>query len=122
MHRSAVAYKRVFVESAPPARVLDELYVRLLRDIEEARASIERRDIVTKARSINHALAILTELRAALDARTSEQLCTGLDRLYDFAAARIIAGSNQLAVQPLDEATRILTQLRDAFRLATEVR
>ncbi|MCC7381339.1 MAG: flagellar protein FliS [Deltaproteobacteria bacterium] len=122
MHRSAVAYKRVFVDSAPPARVLDELFGRLLADIEEARASIERRDIVTKARSINHALAILTELRAALDARTSEQLCAGLDRLYDFSAARIIAGSSELAVQPLDEATRVLAQLRDAFRLASEAK
>ena len=42
---AAIAYKKVFLDSAPPTRVLDELYGRLLLDLEQAKEGIIRKDI-----------------------------------------------------------------------------
>ncbi|RMH40729.1 MAG: flagellar protein FliS [Deltaproteobacteria bacterium] len=118
--RIAKQYKKIHVGSASPARVLDEVYGRLLRDLADARAAIEARDVLAKQRATDHALRILTELIAALEPDRAPELCANLERLYDFAHARIVAASRDMDAAPLGEAERIIETLRDAFRTAAE--
>lgn len=112
---AANAYRRVHLESASPARLLDELFVRLLADLDEARRAIGAGDVAAKGVAVTHGLAILAELRAALDPEAAPELCQNLGRLYDFATERLTEANVRIQASPLIEARRVLAVLRDAF-------
>jgi flagellar protein FliS len=116
--RAANAYRRVDLESAPKTQILERLYDRFLADLVTARDAIERRDVKTKAAALDHALQIVVELKAALDFSASPELCANLDALYDFVTDRVMSASATLTVAPLDQATRVMSELGDAFRTA----
>ena len=114
--RAANAYRRVDLESAPKTQIVERLFDRCVRDIADARAAIAARDIHTKATALDHALQIVVELKASLDVAAAPELCANLAALYDFVADRLITANTTLALPPLDQATRVMTELGEAFR------
>lgn len=117
MHaRAANAYRRVDLESAPKTQILERLFDRCVSDIASARAAIEAKDIHKKAAAIDHALQIVVELKASLDVAAAPELCANLAALYDFVTQRLSEANSTLAMPPLDQATRIMTELGAAFR------
>ena len=116
--RAVRSYQKVHLESASPARLLDELYQRLLRDIGQADDAIRARDAAKKGEAIVHALAIVAELRAALDHRAAPELTAQLDALYDFASARLTRANLYWDAGALAEVAPVVITLRDAFREA----
>jgi flagellar protein FliS len=116
--RAANAYRRVDLESAPKTQILERLFDRCLADITAARAAIEARDVKTKAQMLDHALQIVVELKASLDPGSAQVLCENLSALYDFVTERLVSASVTLTVAPLDQATRVMRELGEAFRAA----
>jgi flagellar protein FliS len=116
--RAANVYRRVDLESAPKTQIVERLFDRCVRDIAAARTAIEARDIHKKAAAIDHALQIVVELKAALDVAAAPELCANLGALYDFVSERLIEANTRLVLPPLDQATRVMTELGDAFRKA----
>jgi flagellar protein FliS len=114
--RAANAYKRVDLESAPKSQILDRLFERFQRDLDDARRAIAGKDIKAKAASIDHALQIVAELRAALDHATAPELCANLAALYEFVMERLTRASVSLQLPPLDEAAGVMAEIGDAFR------
>jgi flagellar biosynthetic protein FliS len=119
-HRSAAVYRRVFVESAPPARLLDELMARLVRDLGEAADAAQRNDPRARGAAAGHALAIVGELVAALDPRAAPELCQELSRLYDFALVEITQAGAHNDAAALRRIAAIFAELGSAFRTAAE--
>jgi len=119
MHnRAANAYRRVYLESATPTRMLDELYARLLRDCARARAAILARDATGKGREIAHALQILEVLGSSLDGSAAPELVARIAALYRFCGDRLTAASVAFDAAPLAEVERIVTTLRESFAAA----
>ena len=116
--RAANAYRQVDLESAPKTQILERLFDRCLADIATARQAIEDRDVKTKAQALDHALRIVVELKASLDATAAPALCENLTALYDFVTDRLVSASLTLTLPPLDQATRVMTELGEAFRAA----
>ncbi|MFT3694215.1 MAG: flagellar export chaperone FliS [Kofleriaceae bacterium] len=115
---AATAYKTVDLESAPKTQIVERLYERFARDVEEARMAIGSKDIHGKARALDHAIRIATELRAALDHAAAPALCANLDALYEFVIGRLSECNSSLQTKPLDQAAKIMAELGDAFRIA----
>ena len=116
--RAANAYRRVDLESAPKTQILERLFDRCLADIAVAREAIEARDVKKKAQALDHALQIVVELRASLDPTAAPALCENLAALYDFVTERLVSASLTLTLPPLDQATRVIRELGEAFRAA----
>lgn len=116
--RAANAYRRVDLESAPKTQILERLFDRCVADIAAARAAIEERDVKKKAQALDHALQIVVELKASLDPAAAPALCEHLAALYDFVTDRLVSASLTLTLPPLDQATRVMTELGEAFRTA----
>jgi flagellar protein FliS len=117
MHaRAANAYRRVDLESAPKTQILERLFDRCVKDIADAREAIAAKDIHKKAAALDHALRIVVELKASLDVASAPELCANLAALYDFVAERLSQANASLEASPLDQATRIITELAAAFR------
>ena len=116
--RAANAYRQVDLESAPKTQILERLFDRCLADIAAARQAIEQRDVKAKAQALDHALRIVVELKASLDVNAAPALCENLFALYDFVTDRLVSASLTLTLQPLDQATRVMNELGEAFRAA----
>ena len=114
--RAANAYRRVDLESAPKTQIVERLFARFLIDLIDAKAAIVAKDIKAKAAAIDHALRIVIELKASLDPSVAPELCANLAALYDFVITKLGEANATLAVPPLDQATRVMTELGDAFR------
>jgi flagellar biosynthetic protein FliS len=120
--RALRAYKTVSVESAPPSKVLDELLGRMLRDIRDARACIVARDIVGRATAVDHALAIVGELAAAVDHDAAPELGDNLSRLWDFVGMQLSLASVNNDAAPLAEVEQIVDTLQASFAEAGQLR
>jgi flagellar protein FliS len=116
--RAARSYQNVYLESASPAKLLDMLYERLLRDIREAAAAITVKNVAAKGEAISHALAIVGELAAALDHKLAPELCARLFGLYDFVTSRLTRANLYNDAKALAECEPIITTLRESFREA----
>jgi flagellar biosynthetic protein FliS len=78
----------------------------------------ELADIKKKAQALDHALQIVVELKASLDPTAAPKLCENLAALYDFVTERLVSASVSLTLPPLDQATRVMRELGEAFRAA----
>jgi flagellar protein FliS len=114
--RAANAYRRVDLESAPKTQILERLFDRCLADIVAARAAIEAKDVKKKAAALDHALQIVGELKASLDINAAPELCANLLALYDFVTEKLMEANLALTFPPLDQATRVMSELGEAFR------
>ena len=113
--RAAAAYQKASLETSP-IRILDALLGRLLQDIEDARLAIESKDLKGKNKAIDHALAIVGELKLALDRRHAPELCDQLEGLYGFVEDRLLMGSVRLDAKAVAEAGPIVQTIKDAFK------
>ena len=114
-HRAARHYLKVQLESAPPQRLLLEVFRRLGRDLEDVRQCLSARDIPGKARAVDHALALLGQLEGALDHAAAPGLCRNLATVYAFCKSRLLLASIQLDAAPLYEIEQALGPIREAF-------
>ncbi|MCA9674403.1 MAG: flagellar protein FliS [Kofleriaceae bacterium] len=116
--RAIRTYQTVADESAPPARLLDELLARLARDCRDARAALLAGDLAGKGRAIGHALAIIGELAASLDHDAAPALAGNLAALWDYASTRLLAGSADRDAAAVTDVERLVEDLRAAFATA----
>jgi flagellar protein FliS len=115
MSRGASAYRRVDLESAPKYQIVDRLYARFARDVEDARAALAAKDIHAKHKAIDHAIQIATNLKMALDFQAAPELCGNLHALYDFVVTLLSQCNSSLQTKPLDQAAKIMAELAEAF-------
>jgi len=116
--RGAQAYKNVYLESASPVRLIEEMYARLMRDIADGRAAMQARNPGARGEALGHALDIVGALNAALDRRLAPDLCAQLGSLYDFVIAQLTKANMHDDVRALAEAEQVAVTLRDAFQKA----
>jgi flagellar protein FliS len=120
MHaRKIIAYKKTFVDSASPARLLDELYTRLLADLDDIGAALEARDVKRRGEALHHAMRIVEELALALDHDRAPELAENLERLYEFVTHALTQTHLSQKPEPLASARRVVVELREAYRQVT---
>lgn len=119
MLQNAVAqYKKVQTATISPGELLLALYDGLFRFLNEAKSCLERGDY-TAARHFNSkSYAIISELSIALDAEVAPELCANLAALYGFCLDRLRGANRSGQVQPIEDVIRVLTPMREAWRLA----
>jgi len=118
--RSGAVYARVAVESgvqgADPHGLILMLFEGALVSIERARGAMLARDARVKGESVSRAIQIVEQgLRASLDDSTGGDLAHQLRALYDYILERLLLASARNDPAGLDEAARLLGQLRQAW-------
>jgi flagellar secretion chaperone FliS len=113
--RAANRYRETEAQSRTPVELVVMLYDGALRFIDVAGASIERNDIEARGRAIARALDILSELRSTLDHEKGGDIAESLERLYAYITGRLVDASAKRDTRPLQEATTLLTTLRDGW-------
>jgi flagellar protein FliS len=118
LESAAARYTQVRDATATPGELLLALYDGIFRFLNGARACIEKNQRGRARELLSKASAIISELYIALDHAVAAELCGNLARVYDFCLDRIrLASRNSDAVR-VDEVIRVLTPLREAWRIA----
>jgi flagellar protein FliS len=107
MHQSEI-YKQVAVQTSSPTGLVVMLYEGAIRNLREAADAIRKKDLVRKRQTIDRAVAILQHLQSTLDRERGEAIAADLDQLYTYIISRVLQGSTQLEVEPLEEAAKLL--------------
>jgi flagellar protein FliS len=118
---AAQAYARVAVEtgvgSADPRRLLVMLYDGVLKCLAQAKGHMQRRDAAAKGAALGQALKILGEgLIASLDEANGGPIAAQLRGLYDYIEQRIVLANLRNDPKLIDEAAKLLIELRGAWQ------
>jgi flagellar secretion chaperone FliS len=113
--RGINSYRQTEIQSRSPLELVVMLYDGALRFTADAREAMVRRDIRARQQHLSRALAIVSELQSTLDMDTGGEVAVRLDKLYGFVRDRLMDASAKQDLQPLDEARRVLSTLREGW-------
>jgi flagellar protein FliS len=91
------------------------LYDGALTSIVQARDAATARDLAAKGRAMSRGFAIVGHLQSTLNMEEGREIAEQLDRLYLFVTDKLIEFNVHGRIEALDEASRVLTTLRDAW-------
>ncbi len=114
------SYNKIGLESgviaADPHRLILMLFEGALLAIGNAKTRLHQNDIAAKGKSISHAIRIIGEgLDASLDKKVGGKLAQDLSSLYNYMLKRLVDANAKNDVAALDEVTRLLTELKEAW-------
>ncbi|MFM2407909.1 MAG: hypothetical protein RL358_651 [Pseudomonadota bacterium] len=114
------AYNKVGIESnataANPHKLISMLFQGALLAVANAKNGLLRNDIPAKGKAISHAIAIIGEgLHASLDKTIGGEMVQNLAALYDYMTVRLVAANLNNDIAALDEVTRLLIELKEAW-------
>ena len=119
MLETAVArYRQVVVSTSTPGELLIALYGGLFRFLKQARLCMEAKQRGRAAELIAKSRAIVYELDLALDHDAFPDLCRNLTGLYGFCIDRLRVAARENSVQAIDDVTRVLAPLYQAWQIA----
>ena len=98
----------------PVALIVEE--VRQVQIQPDAQRFLRQRDIGARARAINKAIGILSELSRSLNYEADLQLSRNLAALYNYIVRRLIEANLTQTEKPLAEAEALLATLAEAWK------
>lgn len=117
LHNARQLYLSDGVATASPAKLLVLLYERLVRDLVDAEAAINRTDMHAAHSALVHAQDIVLEFRASLDHERWEH-AGQLDRIYAFVLERLVEANVSKDAGVVVTCRMIVEPLCDAWRQA----
>jgi flagellar secretion chaperone FliS len=114
------AYNKIGAESsvigADPHKLISMLFQGALLAIANAKNGMLRKETAVKGKSISKAIAIIGEgLNASLNKSVGGELAHNLSSLYDYMVMRLVDANLKNDITVLDEVTRLLTELTEAW-------
>lgn len=103
------------VEVADAHGLITMLMDGALERIRFARGHLLTGNVVGKGEAISKAIDIVGELQGSLNHEVKTPLVGQLDSLYDYMGRRLLAANAQNDIEPLDEVTRLLGQIRSSW-------
>jgi flagellar protein FliS len=118
---AAGAYAQVGLETgvaaAHPHKLVEMLFDASLGHIAQARDALAAGDRARRGACVSRAVRVVEDgLRASLDHRAGGSLAAQLDALYEYTVLRLASANASGSPEGLEEAARILAELRDGWR------
>jgi flagellar protein FliS len=114
-------YKRNKVITANGVELIIQLYDEVMRNIRIVKPILAKddklsfEDIKTKSTALNKAVNVVTALADSLDMEKGGEISNNLSKLYEFINLRLLNANLNNDPVMLDEATRVLNELREAW-------
>jgi flagellar biosynthetic protein FliS len=109
-------YREVSVQSITPEQMIVMLYEGIFRFLGLARKALEKNDLEAKARNVNKAQAIISELKGSLNHDCGATFTGDLEALYNFAFNENVELLIDNDVRHIDTVIRILTPLYESWK------
>jgi flagellar protein FliS len=120
VQKGANAYANVGLETgvaaASPHKLIVMLFDGALTSLTIALTEMHAKNIAAKGRAISRAIRIIEDgLRASLDKSAGGEIAGSLDSLYEFIAKRLVQANLENKPEYIEEAQRLLGELRGAW-------
>jgi flagellar protein FliS len=114
------SYRKADIMTANRETILLMMYEGAIRFLKQAIDAAEHQNLVDQRRLIGKSQGVVNELRATLNFEKGQEIASNLESLYDFITNRLIRGSLENSVQPLNEALKVLETLHFAWQEAIQ--
>lgn len=104
-----------------PYRVTQILMETLLGRLAAAKGAIERKDDLEKTQASSRALAIITELRTALDFDQGKEVAVTLNSLYDYMGVRLMQSVAANDASMVEEVINLMKPVKEGWDGIQEV-
>lgn len=108
-------YQKTSIETADPLQLIILCYDTAIRDLNEAKAMHEKKNMEEAYRRIRHAQDIITELLVGLDHERGGDIARNLNRLYNFILRQLIGINSREDTAIYTHLVRILSELKEAW-------
>jgi flagellar protein FliS len=116
MFQQAVeVYRNVAVETAHPLKLVIMAYQGAVAALDRAISALEQRDYRRKSEEIQKAVALVSELLAALDVERGGQIAKAFSSLYAYFLKRLLEADVHKDMKALKEVRSHLAQLQEAW-------
>jgi flagellar secretion chaperone FliS len=112
---AATMYQHNQVTNADPVQLIMLLYNGALFRIAQGRQRLQEKNQLHAGLAISKAQAIVGELRQSLNPNAGGDIAKNLDRLYAYLHELMVKAMVENRTEPLDEAVKLLTELRGAW-------
>jgi flagellar protein FliS len=103
------------ISTATPESLVAKLLDGALRHARHAHALQGPARLAERCRSLSKAVAIVGELRSALDLEQGGEIAANLDALYAFVIDRFLEANLHGSADPIDDALRTLGPIAEAW-------
>jgi flagellar protein FliS len=114
-HNAHDVYLEQRILSAEPLELVRVLYQAATAAVRKARSHLAAGEIAERARAINQAYRVLTELNSSLDHQRGGDLSRRLAQMYGYMMRRLIEANFQQRDEPLAEVLGLLATLAEAW-------
>jgi flagellar protein FliS len=114
-------YQNVQVSTSNPEKILIMLYDGAINFTRIAIVKLANDDLAGKGLYISKAQAIVAELMNTLNHEIGGDIARQLEQLYNYLIDEFIAANIKNAPEPLENALRIMTTMRDTWVDAAEI-
>jgi len=115
----AKQYQQVNVTSevldADPHRLIQLLMEAALTRMSQAKGSIERSDMESKAQLLGRVMEIIHTLQGSLDHNAGGELSANLERLYEYMNTRLLQATAKNDVEMIDEVMALMLQIKEGW-------
>ncbi len=109
-------YQESNVSTMSPERMIVMLYEGIVRHLEDARAAIAAGDIAARARGLDKARDIISELNHSLDLEVGGDIARNLSALYGFLGHELLEARISGRVEHVDNALRVIQPVLESWR------
>lgn len=108
--------RRSAIEGASPHKLTELLMEGALKQMFLAQIAIDKKDIEGRGKSINKALAIITELRQTLDLDNGGSIAENLMNLYIYMEGLLFDAHSRENREALEATTGLMSEILDAWK------
>jgi len=108
-------YQQTNIITADPKRLVLICYEGAIHFLKTAKEEYLNREYEAKGKAIQNALAVLSELREALDFEKGGEIARNLDHLYSFMIRYILKADRERDLKVFDQVVAMLKELKSAW-------
>jgi len=109
-------YRKATIDTSGNVRIVSLLFDGAINFIKLGRVKMGERNIAGKGLYIGKATSIVGELSSSLNMEEGGEIACNLRRLYDFVLDRLLKANLKNDVVALDEAEKVLQELREGWK------
>lgn len=110
------SYREASIRGASPVRLVVCLYEQAIIDLRRAAMALEKGDIETRTREINHALLVLAHLQGSIDVERGGEVARNLQRFYNLVRAGLVEAQMKQSRLILEQQISQLTLVHEAWQ------
>jgi flagellar protein FliS len=110
------SYREAAVRGASPVRLVICLYEQAISDLRCAATALEKGDIETRTRCINHALLVIGQLQGTLDIERGGKVARNLEKFYQLLRSGMVEAQVKQSKHILEQQITILAVVHEAWQ------